>query len=305
VNLDDGPNRGVPQNNANMVRRFLEQKINALSDKDPNQAAALHGLLFRIEAVRAGVSGDLFGVVIDDKGTAIVLTALLREAQPESLKVTTPDGAETTAKFVGTHPARGYTILQLDKPGAALPADLGESRPAPGMLLLSITANTGATGWMVAPAKFGKRPLDERIPLFAGDDRGGAFIFDGKGRLVALGWGRFALPMSELHRDIQWIVDNRKDVTPRQLGVRYSLVPVPWGAARNPRDAARVDAVAPGSPAEKAGLKKDDIVVSIDKKPLNQLPQIQMDLATRSGSVPLGIVRDGKEQTLELHLDGK
>lgn len=300
---EDVPARGIPQANPLLVHRFIEQKANTLADKDPNQAASLRGLLFRIDAVRAGVTGDLYGVVIDDKGTVIVLTALLREAQPEALRVTAPDGSDTTAKFVGSHASRGYTIIQLDKAGVTTPAAFADGRPAAGSLLLAVGASNGATGWMVAPAKFGKRPADERIAMFAGDNQGGTFLFDTRGRLVALGWGRFALPMEDLNRDIQWIVENRKDVTPLQLGVRYSLVP--FGPPRNPRDAAKVNAVQPGSLAEQAGLQKDDIVVSIDKRPLNQLPQIQMDLATRSGSVPMGIVRDGKELTLEMKLDSK
>jgi S1-C subfamily serine protease len=300
---EDLPTRGILQANPGLVRRFIEQKANAVGDRDPNQAAALRGLLFRIEAVRAGVTGDLYGVVIDEKGTAIVLTALLREAQGEALRVTAPDGTETTAKFVGSHP-RGYTIIQLDKPGAATPLAFAEGRPAAGALLLAVAASNGATGWMVTPAKFGKRPADERMALFGNDDRGGTFVFDTNGHLAALGWGRFALPIDTLNRDIQWIVENRKDVTPRQLGVRYSLVPG-TNQPRNPRDAARVESVQPGSLAEKAGLKKNDIVVSVDKRPLTQLPQIQLDLATRSGTAPMGIVRDGKEMTLEMKLDSK
>ncbi len=300
---DDTAGRGGPQSNPAQLRRFVEQQISALADKDPNQAAALRGLLFRIDAVRAGVTGDLYGIVIDDKGTAIVLTALLREAQPESLKVTGPDGIETTARFIGTQPQRGYTIIQLDKPEIARPVPLAEGRPPAGALLLSIGATSGATGWVVAPAKFGKRAVDDRIPLFAGDDRGGSFVFDDQGRLAALGWGRFALPLEQLQRDIQWIVKNGKDVTPRELGVRYSRVAMPNSPPRNPRDAARVDAVAPNSPAARAGLQPNDIVVSIDGRPINQLPQIQMDLATRSGSVPMGIFRNGKEMKLDLPLD--
>ncbi|HVX84707.1 MAG TPA: PDZ domain-containing protein [Phycisphaerae bacterium] len=286
------------------IVRFIEQKVAALGDKDPDQAATLRGLLFRIAAVRNGISGDLYGVVIDDKGTTIVLTGLLREAQQDALRVTAPDGSEITAKFVGAYPSRGYSIIQLDKPGLTRPVAMAAGRPPAGSLLMSILAGNGAAGWIVAPAKLGKRPADDRIPLFAADDRSGAFVFDTQGRLAALAWGRFGLPMDNLRQDIQWIVDNHRDIQPRQLGVRYSLVPGA-GPVGKGRDAARVDAVAPGSLAEKAGLKKGDIVVSIDRRPINQLPQIQMDLATRSGMVPLGIQRDGKDITLEMPLDAK
>jgi hypothetical protein len=297
-NGDDGGARG---GGAASIVRFIEQKVATLGDSDPDQAANLRGLLFRIAAVRNGITGELYGVVIDGKGTTIVLTGLLREAQQDALRVTAPDGSEITAKFVGAYPSRGYSIIQLDKPGLARPVAMAAGRPAAGSLLMSIIASDGAAGWVVAPAKLGKRPADDRIALFASDDRGGAFVFDTQGRLAALAWGRFALPMDDLRQNIQWIVDNRRDIVPRQLGVRYSLVP----AGRPGREAARVDAVAPGSLAEKAGLKKGDVVISIDRRPIAQLPQIQVDLATRSGMVPMGIQRDGKDLTLEMPLEGK
>ena len=229
--------------------------------------------------------------------------AIEASSASRSLRVTLSDGKETTAKFVGSDVARGLSIIQLDTPAAAPPVNLESARPAPGALLMCVASNTGAVGWISAPAKVNKRSADGRIPLFGAENRGGTFVFDTQGDLAALGWGQSALPMETLTQDVRWIIANRKDVTPRQLGVKY--VRVAGGTLAHPlnRDVVRVEEVSPGSPADKAGLKKDDIVVSIDRRPIMQLPLIQSDLATRTGSVPMGIIRDGKEMTLELPLE--
>lgn len=65
--------------------------------------------------------------------------------------------------------------------------------------------------------------------------------------------------------------------------------------------------IAKDSPAEKAGLKKDDIIVSIDGKPLKG----ELDLMKRLRSASAGqqieirILRDGKEQTVKAKLGGE
>jgi S1-C subfamily serine protease len=56
------------------------------------------------------------------------------------------------------------------------------------------------------------------------------------------------------------------------------------------------------SPAEKAGLKKGDIVMSLDGRPIWELPKIQLELESKTGPVTIGILRDGKEQTVDLQL---
>src|ERR1700674_581123 len=59
-----------------------------------------------------------------------------------------------------------------------------------------------------------------------------------------------------------------------------------------------VSAVTAGSPAEQAGLKVGDTIVSVDGKPVKNGDELVSDIASRKpgSKVPLGLVRNGKEQ---------
>ncbi|HUO06832.1 MAG TPA: PDZ domain-containing protein [Phycisphaerae bacterium] len=285
-----------------LFRRFLEQKLKE-SQEDVGALNRWRYIQSRLQQPIA----EMTGVVIDNEGDAIVLGNWLRDGAPISIRVTAPDGTELNAKYVGGHPMRGVAVIKLESPGAALPMLLADGNTAPGELLMCIGVNSGGIGFIVTPGPSQKRNnAEQRFPIFSNDEHGPTFIVNTRGQLAAIGTDRFALPMSYLKHDIQWIIENKKDVAPRQLGVRYS--PVPPALRKSARllanrPAVIVDDVAAGSPAERAGLQKNDIVLTIDHRPIWQMPQIQWDIATETAPVPIGILRDNKEMTLSMPLD--
>jgi S1-C subfamily serine protease len=248
--------------------------------------------------------GEMVGIVIDAEGHALVLGAWARDAAPVFLRVTAPDGSESNARYVGAHPGRGLAVIKLDSNGVAPPLPVAEDAPEPGELLMCLNGNNGAVSWISSPGSSTKNGGDaNRFPVAGGE--GATYLFNTQGQLAALGFERFALPMNALDSDIKWIIANHKDIAPRQLGVKYAPVtPLLRRGVRllGNRPAVVVQEVTPGSPAEKAGLKKNDIVVTIDRRPIWQIAQIQWDIATRTDSVPIGIIRDQKETSLDIPL---
>lgn len=69
---------------------------------------------------------------------------------------------------------------------------------------------------------------------------------------------------------------------------------------------ARVDGVVANSPAEEAGLRKDDLIVRADGKPVSDLDRIRMALDDkRPGDLlPLLVRRDGKDREFRVKLGG-
>lgn len=67
---------------------------------------------------------------------------------------------------------------------------------------------------------------------------------------------------------------------------------------------ALVERVLPGGPAEKAGIKSDDIIVSVDEALVAGEASVREWLSDRKAGdlVKLGVLRDGKRQTLEVTL---
>jgi S1-C subfamily serine protease len=97
------------------------------------------------------------------------------------------------------------------------------------------------------------------------------------------------------------------DVGPRAYAYRYigdpdrAMIGVVFSDDEDARGV-RVDAVTPGGPAEKAGLRHGDIVASIDGKAIAEGDRDEAPSALRNlkvgQSVKLGIVRDGKRSEL-------
>jgi S1-C subfamily serine protease len=288
-----------------LFRKYIDIKL-----KDPATDPALVAKLKQAAVRLQQPAGEMIGVVIDDQGNAIVLGNWVRDGAPASIRVIGANGKEFNARYLGGQPNRGIAVIALDSPGLAVPLQMADGEPDPGDLLLCMTVNTGGMGWIIAPEHSGKKAGDEeRFAVFGGEGRGPAYLFNTKGQLIAVGFERFALPVEVLRNDIKWIIANHKDVAPRQLGVKY--VPVSPTVRRTMRvllanrPAVVVQEVAAGSPAEKAGLKKDDVVITIDRRPIWQMDQIQWDIATETDAVPIGIVRDDHEVTLEMPVQEK
>jgi S1-C subfamily serine protease len=115
--------------------------------------------------------------------------------------------------------------------------------------------------------------------------------------------------MREMSRKMADLSAKLGDVGPRAYAYRYigdperAMIGVVFSDSDKPRGL-RVDAVTPGGPAEKAGLKHGDVIVSIDGKPLAQggdgavswpLHELKVDQ-----QIKLGLVRDGKNSEISV-----
>jgi hypothetical protein len=318
-----GPGGFNQQSMTNQVTNFLRYKSeqldkNAKSPAEKQEVARLRGLVLRLELNRNGFQGEMSAILLDNQGHALLLTGLLREAHPDPFTVTLPGGIETTARYTGGSLYGGFTILTLANSGNVKPAAWARKRLVPGQLLLSISAGQGVATPVLAASRQSSGNLEEHIAL-APDERGGGFFFDSSGNLALAmaggAWPSDRRPLfgERFERDLAYILGSGpdgkpgRDIEPRSLGLAFA-------ADRNAnRRGVVVTSVDPKSLASDSGLRKDDIVVSIDGKPVTELVapdarplagliQLQLDLATRTGTVPLVIIRGEKEQTLQMTL---
>jgi serine protease Do len=65
-----------------------------------------------------------------------------------------------------------------------------------------------------------------------------------------------------------------------------------------------VTQVFPGDPADKAGIKVKDVIIAVDGKPVNSGRELSSAVAGMpiGKDVPVKIVREGKEQTVKVHI---
>lgn len=98
---------------------------------------------------------------------------------------------------------------------------------------------------------------------------------------------------------------------PPRLGVIVSMLTAEeaagFGAAKAGAQGVKVTQVLPGSVAESMGLAVGDILVSLNGKPLNSVPDLidGVQRAGAGGPVRLELVRDGKSRTFEGTLAGR
>src|SRR4030095_16845253 len=73
------------------------------------------------------------------------------------------------------------------------------------------------------------------------------------------------------------------------------------------RSAARINEVTNNSPGDKAGLKADDVVVSLDGKKVESSSALSRNVALRppNATVTLGVVRGGKAQDVKVTLTSR
>jgi serine protease Do len=261
------------------------------------------------------------GVIVSADGFVLTNNHVIEGAQ--DIRVTLADRREVSARLVGADPKTDLAVLKL--PGAGYPvvalADSSRVEVAEVVLALgnpfglSHTVTQGIVS-AVGRADLGIADYEDFIqtdaPINPGNS-GGALV-DARGALIGIntaifsqtggsqGIG-FAVPVNMARQVMDQLV-RRGRLTRGYLGV--SLQEVTPALARGLGvSAARgvvVGDVAPDSPAARAGLKRGDVIVAVDGKPIDDAGRLRNLVAgTPPGTtLKLTVLRDGREQTLDV-----
>jgi len=120
------------------------------------------------------------------------------------------------------------------------------------------------------------------------------------GQSGSIGLG-FAIPINQAKQVARQLIDNGT-VAHAWLGVNLSENTVTLDGAQ--RDAAIIEQVTSGTPAEKAGLRNGDAVIAVDGEPVNGADSLVAQIRERAPgtTVNLTVVRDGKTQNISVVL---
>ncbi|HEX9050495.1 MAG TPA: trypsin-like peptidase domain-containing protein [Anaeromyxobacter sp.] len=252
------------------------------------------------EPSRGGSIGDLFGELFERpryrKGYAVTSLGSGVIVAPEGWVLTNNhvvergarfrvgllDGRELLAKVVGTDPSSDLAVLKLDTreklPFATMGRSddllIGETVIAIGNPFgLSHTVTTGVVSAVHRNFKAGDRTLFDFVQTDASINPGnsGGALLDIEGRLIGVntailgdrsaGIG-FAIPIDRARRVAEDLIAHG-EVREGYLGLTVDDLPARDGNGPGAKRGVVVTAVDPGSPGERAGVRKGDVVEAV------------------------------------------
>jgi S1-C subfamily serine protease len=256
------------------------------------------------------------GIIIDNDGLVVTIGYLMVEAY--AAEIITNDGRTVPANVVGYDNETGFGLLRATEPLRIKPLPLGKSGDVKTQDVVVVSSFGGPE--LVAPAKvIAKREfagnweylLDEAIftapphPAWSG-----AALISREGKLVGVGSlivgdaaddgektpGNMFVPIDALAPILADLLSNGRTSGPGKpwLGVNAAVV----------HGRLFVTRVTRGGPAEKAGLKRGDVIVSVNGERARTLAEFYRRvwaLGAAGVTIPLDVLQDAGMARVDVH----
>ncbi|MDY7577761.1 Do family serine endopeptidase [Herbaspirillum sp. RTI4] len=261
------------------------------------------------------------GVIVSPQGYILTNNHVVEAA--DEIEVALSDGRKATAKVVGTDPETDLAVIRIDLPNlpAATLANVADADVGDVVLAIGNPFGVGQTITMGIISALGRNHLginafENFIQTDAAINPGnsGGALVDSNGNLLgintaiysrsggSMGIG-FAIPVSTAKTVMEqlitggqvvrgWIGVEPQDITP-ELAESFGL---------NRKTGAIIAGVLKGGPADKAGMKPGDILISINDKPVADTTEMLNLIAQLkpASKVPMKILRKAQETSLQL-----
>jgi serine protease Do len=268
------------------------------------------------------VTGEGSGFFISPDGYIVTNNHVAGHAQ--TVQVTTEDGDIHSAKVVGTDERSDLALIKIDADRQFPYVKFADRPPRVGDWVIAVGNPFGLGGTVTAGIVSARgrdiatNPYDAYLqidaPINKGNSGGPAFdmsgnvvgvntaIYSPSGGSVGIG---FDVPADTARR----VIDQLKQkgyVTRGWLGVEVQPVTsaIADSLGMKKAEGALVDQPQAGSPAEKAGVKAGDVVLSVNGQPVKDARALaeKISAASPGDKVQLTVLRDGQNQTLNVTL---
>jgi serine protease Do len=266
--------------------------------------------------------GQGSGFFISADGYAVTNNHVVDHA--EHVDVTTDDGKTYTAKVIGTDDRTDLALIKVEGHTDFPFVRLADKTPRIGDWVIAVGNPFGLGGTVTAGIVSARGrdikagPYDDFIQIDAAVNKGnsGGPTFDLDGNVIGVNTAiyspsggsvgiAFDIPAETVRTVITQLKD-RGAVTRGFIGVQIQTVTseiadsLNLGRARG----ALVTEPQPGSPAQRAGIRAGDVIVSVNGEAVADDRNLMRRIGAMSPgtSVKLGIIRDGRESTATLTL---
>jgi len=262
------------------------------------------------------------GVIVDPKGYIVTNRHVIEKADRIRVKLLDdPPGVLHDAKVIGSDQETDLAVIKIESDKPLPVAKLGNSEGmqvgdwvlavgSPFGLSETVTAGiVSAKGRNIVPNRQFQSFIQTDAAINPGNS--GGPLVNMAGEVIGIntailtdtnayaGVG-FAMPSNTVVSVYNQLIAPDHRVARGSIGIMFSAQENPaisrvYGVGSG---GVTVSAVTAGSPAEQAGLKVGDTIISVDSKPVKNGDELVSDIASRKpgSKVPLGFVRNGKKQ---------
>lgn len=332
--VSDGGKLGLVMSYADVLEPVQKAVVSVYSTKIIKERIAINPLFRQFfgnipdqerESRQEGLGS---GVIVSTDGYILTNNHVVEGA--DELKITLADDRDFIAKVIGSDPKTDIAVLKIDAkelPTVTL-TDSDKLRVGDVVFAVGNPLGVGQTVTMGIISAKGRSKLgllenvsgyEDFIQTDAAINMGnsGGALVDARGRLIGInsailspsrgniGIG-FAIPIN-LANYIMNSLAEFGTVARGYLGVTSDTVTADvaeqLGLAKNTHGVVVTD-IDPDSPAEKAGLKRTDVILAINNHPVSSWEELRLLIAqiVPEAKATLKIVRDGKPRTIDVTL---
>ena len=265
------------------------------------------------------------GVIVDPKGYIVTNRHVVEKADRIRVKLTDdPPGVLHDAKVIGTDQETDLAVIKIDAEKPLSVAKLGNSEGMQvGDWVLAIGSPFGQVGTVTAGIVSAKgrnivplRQFQSFIQTDAAINPGnsGGPLVNMAGEVIGIntailtdtnayaGVG-FALPSNTVVSVYNQLIGPDHRVARGSIGIEFAAQENPAIArVYGVNNGVTISNVVAGTPADQAGLKVGDTIISVDGRPVRNGDELVSDIANRKpgSKVNLGFVRNGKKQDVSV-----
>lgn len=246
------------------------------------------------------------GVIVTEEGHILTSYSPLRR-DIRRMAVRRADGREIAAELVGFDQRRDVALLRADLPETAVP-EFASDPPRVGDWVVAVgrvpdpSRPTATVGIVSARRRMQGAALQVDAELNYGNVGGALVDLDGRMLGIACNvgehsqWGQnsgvgFALAWDKLETLLPRLRDGLRAVAPTRPSIGVSS-----SEGALDVEGALIDAVEPGGPADRAGLKEGDLVKQVDAQPLRRWEDLVEAVGKRKvgDAIVLSVERTGE-----------